>query len=272
MSAVLPAGTGTARRRVAAVIVRHWYATRRSPHRLLDVAVWPVVDVLLYGSIAVYARGAGATAPSRAVLSVVAGIIIWHIMYQAQIAVSTSFFDEIYARQLPSLLTTPLRPAEWVLGAALQGLVKVAVGVTAVAATAGILYRFNIAGAGPAIVPVIALLLLTGWTLALIVMGMVMFLGSGTETLAWGLLFLILPLSGAFYPISVLPRPIRLVSAVLPTTYTFSAARAVALGGSSPWGRIGVAALATAALAAAALAFATYALRVFQRRGYVSRY
>ncbi|TDC86141.1 ABC transporter permease [Micromonospora sp. KC606] len=271
-AARMTAAAGSAPRRIAAVVVRHWYVTRRSPYRFVDVAVWPVFDMLLYGSIAMYVRQAGGDAATRTALSVVAGIVMWHVMYQSQIAVSASFFEEIYARQLPSLLTTPLRPVEWVAGAALQGLIRVGVGIAAVTVAAAVLFSFDLTDSGGAIVPVMALLLLTGWAVALIVMGVVMFLGSGTETLAFTLLFIVLPLSGAFYPVSVLPEAIRPVSAVLPTTYTFSAARAVATGDPSPWGEIGVAALATAALMVAAFAFATFSLQVFQRRGFVSRY
>ncbi|GHJ07062.1 transport permease protein [Micromonospora humidisoli] len=266
------ATTGGALRRIAAVVVRHWYVTRRSPHRFLEIGVWPVFDMLLYGSIAMYVRSAGGDAAGRTALSVVAGIVMWHVVYQSQIAVSASFFEEIYARQLPSLLTTPLRPVEWVAGAALQGLIRVGVGIAAVSVAAALMFGFDLSDSGGAIVPVMALLLLTGWAIALIVMGVVMILGSGTETLAFTVLFIVLPLSGAFYPVSVLPAVVRPVSAVLPTTYTFGAARAVATGDPSPWGEIGVAALATTALAVAALAFATFSLWVFQRRGFVSRY
>jgi ABC-2 type transport system permease protein len=263
----------SAANRIGAVMVRHGYTILRKPTGFLSIAVWPVVDMLLYSSIAMYARGSGNTSAStRTAVAVVSGIIMWHLVYQSQLAVSTSFFEEIYTRQLPSLLATPLRPIEWVLGAALQGLVKVAIGVTAVATAAGVLYGFNITGTGLAIIPAMALLLLTGWSMALVVMGLVMFLGTGTETIAYGLLFIILPLSGAFYSVSVLPDAIQVVSAVLPTTYTFSAARAVTTGDTAPWDDIGVAAIGTTALIVAALGFATYSLRVFQRRGFISRY
>lgn len=273
MTTIADAGRpGASFQRVYAIVARHWHTTRRSPHRLLDVVFWPIFDVLLYGSIATYVRQANPSGSTRVLLAVVAGIIMWQVLYQAHVAVSTSFFDEIYARQLPSLLTTPLRPVEWVLGAALQGLLKVGLGVAAVTAAAAVLYGFDIAGAGPAIVPVMALLLLTGWSMSLIVMGIIMFLGQGTESLAWGLLFGLLPLSGAFYPVSVLPDVLQPVSAALPTTYTFRAARSVITGDPSPWDQIGVAALGTAALMVIAFAFATYSLRVFQRRGSISRY
>jgi ABC-2 type transport system permease protein len=267
------AAGSTAPRRIMAIMIRQWYVTLRGLHRLLDIAVWPVIDMLLYGSIAMYVRQAGTTSgATRTALAVVAGIIMWHVVYQTQLSVSTSFFEEIYSRQLPSLLTTPLRPVEWIIGAALQGLAKVAIGVTAVATAAAVFYGFGLLDTGLAIVPVMALLLLTGWVLALVVIGLVMLLGSGTETIAYGLLFVILPLSGAFYPVSILPRAIQPISAVLPTTYSFAAARAVATGDPAPWGEIGVAALGTLTATAAAVAFAAYALRAFQRRGYIGRY
>ena len=260
-------------RRVAAVAIRHVHVTRRSPHRIFDIVVWPVVDSVLYGSIARYMhQTAGSAGSGRIALLVVSGIIMWHVVYQAQIAVSTSFFEESYSRQLPALFATPLRPGEWLLGAALQGMIKVVTGVTAVAIAVAVLYGFNVIDAGPGIVPVMALLLLTGWALAVVVAGLVLFLGSGSEALTWGLLFVILPLSGALYPVSALPAAIRPLSAVLPTTHTFNAARTVAMGAATPWGQLAIAAAGTGALIAVALCFASVALRVFWRRGFISRY
>lgn len=260
-------------RRVAAVTVRHLYVIRRSPHRIFDIAVWPVVDSILYGSIAAYIRQTNASpGAARTALLVVSGIILWHVVYQSQIAVSTSFFEDAYSRQLPAMFATPLRPIEWVTGAALQGMVKVTTGVTAVAVSAALLYHFNIIRAGPGIVPVMGLLLLSGWAFAVIAIGLGLLLGSGSEALAWGLLFVILPLSGALYPVSALPPVIRPISEILPITHTFAAGRTVEMGRPVPWGEIGVAAGATTALVAVALGVATLAVYAFRRNGSVSRY
>jgi len=274
MAITLPADSPvSALRRILAVAIRHGHVTRRSPHRIFDIVVWPVVDSVLYGSIARYMHQTASSAgSSRLALLVVSGIIMWHVVYQAQIAVSTSFFEESYSRQLPAMFATPLRPAEWLLGAALQGMIKVVTGVTAVAVAVAVLYGFNLTDSGAGIVPVMALLLLTGWALAVIVAGLVLFLGSGSEALTWGLLFVILPLSGALYPVSALPSAVRPLSAVLPTTRTFDVARAVASGAATPWGEFGIAAAGTAALIVAALCFASVAMRVFWRRGFISRY
>ncbi len=257
--------------RTLAVSSRHIYVTLRNPPRLFDMAVWPVVDTVLYGSIARYMQH-NQSGSTRTALTVVAGIIMWHVVYQAQIAVSAGFNEETWSRQLPSLLTTPLRPLEWLFGTALQGMVKVTIGVSAVTVAAVTLYRLNVSVIGPAVIPVLALLLLNGWALAMIVIGLVLYFGAAAEALVWGLLFVVLPLSGALYPTSVLPAVVRPLSAVLPPRYTFDAARAVMAGGPTPWGRLAVATLATAVFVAAGLAFAGAMLRTFQRRGFISRY
>ena len=42
---------GTSWNRIRAIARRHYYVMLRSPHRLFDVSIWPLVDVLLFGSI-----------------------------------------------------------------------------------------------------------------------------------------------------------------------------------------------------------------------------
>lgn len=264
-------GGPAALRRILAVARRHIHVTVRNPPRLFDMAVWPVVDTVLYGSIARYMQSTpgGST---RTALTVVAGIIMWHVVYQAQIAVSAGFNDETWSRQLPSLLTTPLRPLEWLAGAALQGMIKVTIGVTAVTTAAVLIYGFDLHQIGWAVVPVLALLLFNGWSLAIIVIGLVLYFGAAAESLVWGLLFVVLPLSGALYPTSVLPVVFRPISAVLPPRYAFDAARSVMNGGAAPWGQIGTATFAAVLFAIVATAFTATMLRTFQRRGFISRY
>jgi ABC-2 type transport system permease protein len=105
-----------------------------------------------------------------------------------------------------------------------------------------------------------------------VVIGLALLLGSGSEAITFGILFVILPLSGALYPVSALPAVLQPVSAALPTTWVFGTARLVARGETVTWGQLGTAALGTALLVTVAFALAVLALRRFQRRGYISRY
>jgi ABC-2 type transport system permease protein len=260
--------------RMWAVARRHAYVLYRSPHRLFDVTVWPIVDTVLFGSLGVFfaARGGPDSAAQASVAYLCSGIVLWHVVYQAQIAVSTGFMEETWSRNLLSLMVSPLRELELVGGIAAFGLVKLVMGVGVVAVAAFALYAFDVTALGLGLVPVIAILLLGGWAIALFVVGLMLRFGNGAEALAWGIMFVVMPLGGVFYPVEALPEFIQPLSELLPTTHAFAAGRELIDGGPMPWGELGQAAVGTVVATAAALAFLAWMLRMFRRRGYVTRY
>ena len=260
--------------RMWAVARRHAYVLYRSPHRLFDVTVWPIVDTVLFGSLGVYfaSRGGPDSVAQASIAYLCSGIVLWHVVYQAQIAVSTGFMEETWSRNLLSLMVSPLRELELVGGIAAFGLVKLVMGVGVVALGAFALYAFDVTALGLGLVPVIAILLLGGWAIALLVVGLMLRFGNGAEALAWGIMFVVMPLGGVFYPVEALPGFIRPVAELLPTTHAFAAGRELIDGGPVPWDELGQAAVGTVVATAAALAFLAWMLRLFRRRGYVTRY
>jgi ABC-2 type transport system permease protein len=258
--------------RILGVARRHAYVMQRSPHRTFDVLVWPVVDVLLFGSIGVFASSRATNGAAQFALYLLVGVILWHVVYQAQIAVATGFLEETWSRSVLNLLVTPMREWEYVLGVALFGLVKLVVAVGGVTLIVWAAFAFQISSIGPGMIPVAALLLVVGWSIALFVIGLVLRFGAGAEAFAWGILFVIMPLSGAFYPVEALPVAVRPIAHLLPTTYAFAAGRSVAAGEPMPWGQFAIGAVGAAAVAAIGLGYVTWMLRVFRRRGYVNRY
>ena len=265
-------GRRAAARRVLALARRNAYVLWRSPHRLFDVSVWPLVDAVLFGSLGVFfARAAGGAARQGAAY-LLAGIVLWHVVYQAQIAVATGFLEETWTRNLLNLMVTPLSEVEYVLGVALFGLVKLVMGVVVIGLAAFGLYAFDVTRLGVGLLPVVLVLLVAGWAVALFVIALVLRFGTGAEALAWGILFVVMPLSGVFYPVQALPWLLRPVANLLPTTHAFAVGRGLVAGEGLRWGELGVAALTTVLVSAAALAFLARMLRLFRRRGYITRY
>jgi ABC-2 type transport system permease protein len=257
--------------RIRAVARRHAYVLQRSPQRWFDVVVWPVVDALLFGAIGVYfADQTGAGAKGAGLL--LAGILLFHVVFQAEISLATGFMEETWSRNLLNLLVTPLREGEYAAGVVLFGLAKLAIGVTVVGLVALGLFAFNITDVGIALVPIVALLLVVGWSVGMIVIGLILRVGQGAEILAWGLLAMLMPLSGIFYPVSALPGILQPIGRVLPLTHIFAAARLVLDGNALPWDELGIAAVGALVLAVASVWFVVRMLAVFRARGYISRY
>jgi ABC-2 type transport system permease protein len=259
--------------RVKSVARRHWFVMLRSPHRLFDVTIWPLVDVLLFGSLATYfAQSEGGEAGQTAFAYLLSGILLWHVVYQSQIALSTGFLEETWSRNLLNLMVTPMREWEYLTGVMVLGMLKLAMGVGLVALLALVAFAFDITDIGFTLIPIAAVLLATGWVISLFVIGLVLRFGAGAEALAWGILFVVMPLSGVFYPVEALPALLEPIARLLPTTHAFAAARSVIDGSGTPWGELGLAALAVVGLAAVGIAFVISMMKVFRTRGYITRY
>jgi ABC-2 type transport system permease protein len=257
--------------RVKAIARRHWYVLRRAPQRWFDVVVWPVVDAVMFGSIGLY-FGSRTGEGDQAAGFLLAGIILFHVLFQAEISLSTGFLEETWSSNLLNLLTTPLREVEYGAGVMLFGVAKVAMGAGTVSLMALALFAFDITSLGLALVPLVVILLVVGWAIALFVIGLILRVGQGAEILAWGLIALIMPLSGIFYPVSALPDVLQPLAQALPTTHVFAAARGVLEGHGLSWTRVGIATIESAVLVASAVAFLVAMLSVFRKRGYISRH
>ena len=178
---------------------RHGYVLFRSPHRWFDIAFWPVFDVLLWGSLGAFV--AQENDVSRAATPyLLAGIMLFHVLFQSQIAVATGFMEETWTRNILNVMTTPLREIEYVVGLAVMGLLKLVAAMAMVSLTAFVFYRFGLGEVGWGLVPIVGVLLLVGWSTAMLVIGLLLRYGQSAEILAWATTFTILAVSGRVQP------------------------------------------------------------------------
>jgi ABC-2 type transport system permease protein len=241
----LPAGrpspavsaAGFSVRRVSALLLRQVFLYRRSMIRSLEVVYWPVLDLLLWGFLSVYVarlRGGGAAA----IAFLVGGLILWDIFFRVQQAISVSFLEDIWTRNLVNVFVSPVSTAEFLGATMLLGVVKVTVIALLMSGLAFALYAFNIFPYGPALLPFAVNLILSAWGMGIITTALILRYGQGAEVLAWAVAFLFQPFSAVFYPVQVLPPVLQRVAWALPTTYAFEGMRAVLAGHPVPWGYV----------------------------------
>lgn len=257
--------------RVRTVVRRHGYVLWRSPHRWFEIAVFPVVDVLLWGSLGAFVAQENDISRASAPY-LLAGIMLFHFLFQTQIALSTGFLEETWTRNVLNLMTTPLREVEYVAGLAVYGLAKLMAAIATVSAAALALYGFGLGAVGWGLVPIAAILLVLGWAFAMLMIGLLLRYGQSAEILVWASTFLLLAISGVFNPVDALPGVVQPFARNLPTTHLFDATRALLDGAAMPWGELAVAAVGAVVLLGASLAYVTRMLATFRRRGYVTRY
>ncbi len=74
-------------------------------------------------------------------------------------------------------------------------------------------------------------LLIMGWSIGLLVSALVLRYGLGAESLAWVAIFAVAPISGIYYPVSVLPGWLQVIAAALPSSHVFEGMRSVLFDG-----------------------------------------
>jgi ABC-2 type transport system permease protein len=258
-------------RRVRTVVRRHVFVLKRSPHRFFDLTVWPFLDVLLFGSLGAFVAQENSSSKAGAPY-LLAGILLFHVLYQLQIAVCTGFMEETWSRNLLNIMTTPVTEGEYIAGIGLFGLAKLAVALVVLSVMAFGFFQFNLPAVGWGLVPISAVLLLSGWSIGLCVIGLMLRYGQSAEILAWGINFLVMALSGVFNPVEAIPGALQPVARALPTTHAFNALRSLLDGDGLPWDEIAIGLLGAVVAAALAMWFATRMLRTFRRRGFVTRF
>jgi ABC-2 type transport system permease protein len=264
--------------RIAAVMQRHWIVLRRSPHRWFEISFWPLMDVLLWGSLGVYAATQSTQNSATGVTGgvqttqLLAGLTLFWILTQAQFAIALGVNEETWTRNILNVLTTPITEAEYIIGIALFGMVKLAMCVVALTLATTFLFSFNIISVGWTVIPVMLLLIVNGWAFGLFAVGLVLRFGQSAEILIWGINYALLAFSGVFFPTQSMPKGIGSVAKQLPTSRLFSILRQAVEGVTPTVGSLGAAALASLVFFVIAVAFANNLLKLFRRRGYVTRY
>ncbi len=220
-------------KRILGVVARQVFLYRRSFSRILDLFYWPTMDILLWGFLTLYLERGTLHLP-RFVSFFLGALILWHILYRSQLAVSVSFLEDIWSRNLLNLMVAPLSLTEYMLGLIAISLIKVSLAFTIMASLAGLFYGFNIFKLGMSLVPFVVNLLALGWGIGFVTIGFVFRFGQEAEILAWALAFVFLPISAVFYPLAVLPPLVQKLAWFTPSAHVFEGMRAVIAEGTLP--------------------------------------
>lgn len=213
-------------RRVAAMMLRYWYLLRSSWPRLLDLVYWPAVQMVTWGFLQYYvATNAGFFA--RAGGTFIGAVLLWDILFRGQLGFSISFLEEMWSRNIGNLMMSPLRPFEFILALMVMSVVRLSIGAVPVTFLAIAFFGFNLYGLGLALVAFFFNLMFTSWAIGILVSGLILRNGMGAENLAWGIMFLFMPLTCVYYPVTTLPPWLQPVAWALPPTYVFEGMRSL---------------------------------------------
>ncbi len=227
-------GLGASARRVAALVRRHAYLLLKSWPRMVSMVYYPTVTMVLWAFLTIY------LAPKNDFLRDAPGffigaVLLWDVLFRGQLGVSLTFIEEMYSRNLGNLFVSPLTLPEFIVGQLTMSVLRTLIGVGGACLCAWLLFSYSIFSLGLPLIAFFAGLLAFGWAIGLAVSGMILRWGLGAEELAWAAIFLVAPVSGVYYPVSVLPGWLQVVANATPSAHVFEGMRGVLLDGVFRW-------------------------------------
>jgi ABC-2 type transport system permease protein len=258
--------------RILAIYRRYLYSSIHSPPLVFDIAIWPLLDLMIWGLLTRFIETSQTELPLP-VGFLLGGVLIWDLLFRANHGISLAFLDDsAWSRNALNVFASPVRPFEYLAGATLWMLAKVAVGWSVMALGAYLLFSFGILQVGPALLVFALAAMVFGVVMSLIVVGVILRFGNTAEILAWGIAEIISPLCAVYYPLSVLPGWAQWLAWWLPPSHVFEGMRAALGGQPVPWRSLGIALGLDLLYLGGAFIFANRMLRQLRRRGFVTRY
>ncbi len=210
------------------MLLRYLFLHKRSLPRTLEIVFWPVMELLVWGFVTVYLRSLAQDSLSKLFFFLINAMIFWDILYRSQQSVSIAIVEDIWTQNIVNILVSPVKIWEWLVATFIYGLGKVLLITLILAGIAWAFYHFSlIDNLGFYVIPLVANLLLFGWAVGVFTSALIIRWGHAAEALVWGIPYLLQPISAIYYPLSVLPGWLQVISRLLPSTYVFEGMRAV---------------------------------------------
>jgi len=216
--------------RIKAVILRHAYEVYHNANHLTYMVYWPIVNILVWGFFTLYLRHGDRLQPG-VINCLLGAVILWGLFNAFQRDMAVGFLEELWSRNLVSLFASPLNVREYVTGLLLITLAKAMIGLIVESLIAWLFYHYNIFPMLLTLIPFILNLALFALAIGIVISGLIFRYTTRFQAMAWSFAGILMPLSCVFYPLSSLPRILRPLASILPTTHSFEGIREAIAGG-----------------------------------------
>lgn len=206
--------------RVVASTLHSWYHLTHSMETWVDLFWFALIDITLFGFISSFLVSSESQARF-----LVLGIVMWEVVRVGQYTVTVGMLWEIWSKSFSSLFVSPLTIWEFITGQAISGLFKSLAVMTIVSAIAYFLFSFDITALGIVALPIyFTVLFAFSIAAGIFILSLIVRFGTDIQSLAWGLIYLVQPVSAIFYPVGVLPAFLRPLAYASPITYVMESA------------------------------------------------
>ena len=209
--------------RIRAIMLQEFFMIRRSLETIIDIFVYPMMNIIVFGFISKYLMG---SANKDTFISLIVAMLFWQIFSISQYTVSVATLWNMWAHNLTNLFASPITLLEYFFAHSLTALIKALLVFGIGTLVAYFQFGYSIIQLPFLfLIVMIANLYFVGIAIGIVLIGFIFAYGIRIQAVTWGFVSVIQPLAAVFYPLSILPEPFQSIARVLPLTYMFEALR-----------------------------------------------
>jgi len=208
-----------------AIVVRHVRVWRRDPNALLFGLYWPVLDILVWGFLGRWIQQAQTVQFHNYEAAALLGILLWQVIGRGCNIMLIAFSEELWANNVVNLFSLPLRTLEWMCGVVLYYAIMMIITTIICMLVMFLLYDVPVWYLVSTFILFLPPLFFSGIWLGFTGLQIIVMLGKRGVELGFVIAWFLLPFSGAYYPIEVLPGWGQMLSSFLPMSSVFQGMR-----------------------------------------------
>jgi ABC-2 type transport system permease protein len=215
--------------RISALIQRNLTVSFREFNYLLNLIFWPLLDIALWSfNSSWFVKNVDTTIPF--VLIMATALSLWNVVIRGHIDICYALIDEVWSHNLVNLFSSPITKKEWLSALVIASALKACFVLLLSFSFVWLMYGINIvASVGIYLIPFVISLFLSGLTLGIFTMGLLIYWGRKVEFIMWMMCWLFAPFCGVYYSVAVLPQALQYISAAIPMTFVFESMRKVVI-------------------------------------------
>ena len=217
-------------KRIFAIVLRQFFLLRSSFTRVIPLFVWVGIDIVLWGFITKYLNQVN-NSGFNFIPAMLGAVLLWGFLVRVMHGVTMAFLEDVWSRNFLNIFASPLTTGEYMTGLIITSIFTSLVGLLSMIILASCVFGLSLFAYGMALLPFLLILFLFGIALGVAATSVVLRYGPAAEWFIWPIPALISPFVGVFYPLSVLPQWMQLISKCLPPAYVFESIRSIIHGG-----------------------------------------
>ena len=210
---------------IAGIVIRQMYLLRGNLPRVVQLFVWVLVDIALWGYMTRYMNAIAPLGRYNFVPAILGAVLLWDFLIRVMQGVSLAYMEDSWARNLLNVFASPISVGQYLTGLVISSIITSFLSVMAMLLLAVPAFGLSFLAYGIWLVPFLMVLFLCGIALGILATTIMLRFGPASEWLVWPIPAVISPFVGVFYPLDTLPHWMQHISRFLPPSYVFEGLR-----------------------------------------------